>query len=151
MVVYNYRSVGTLQVLEVLPPSQWTMVHGQCLGVGVAGFTLGGGVNMVGTTARYGAAMEQVLSCTVLACTVLYWPGQVLSYRLVTAGGDTVQVGEEGVTFIEGRGDEDRSRSDIFFGLRGAGASFGVVTEFLGGEMTRVRSGCWYGVCCAPQ
>ena len=100
---------------------------------------------MVGSTARYGAAMEQVLCCTntystVLYCIVLYWPGQVLSYRLVTAGGDTVQVGEEGVTFIGGRGDEDRARSDIFFGLRGAGASFGVVTEFLGGEMTHVMS-----------
>ena len=92
-----------------------------------------------------------MLYCTVLYCTVLYWYEQVLSYRLVTAGGDTVQVGEEGVTFLGGRGDEDRGRSDIFFGLRGAGASFGVVTEFLGGEMTRVTSGCWYGVRCAPQ
>ena len=71
MVVYNYRSLRTLQVLEVVPPSQWTVVHGQCLGVGVAGFTLGGGVNMVGTTARYGAAMEQVPCCTILCCTVM--------------------------------------------------------------------------------
>ena len=67
-----HRSLGSLQVLEVIPPSQWTVVHGQCLGVGVAGFTLGGGVNMVGSTARYGAAMEQVLCCTVLYCNVQY-------------------------------------------------------------------------------
>ena len=92
-----------------------------------------------------------MLYYTVLYCNALYWPGQVLSYRLVTAGGDTVQVGGGGGTFIGGRGDENRGRSDIFFGLRGAGASFGVVTEFLGGEMTRVTSGCWYGVRCAPQ
>ena len=58
----------------MIPPSQWTVVHGQCLGVGVAGFTLGGGVNMVGSTARYGAAMEQVLCCTVYS-TVLYCTG----------------------------------------------------------------------------
>ena len=75
----------------------------------------------------------------------------MLSYRLVTAGGDTVQVGEEGVTFIGGRGDEDRARSDIFFGLRGAGASFGVVTEFLGGEMNRVTSGSWVTLCPAVK
>ena len=39
-------------VLTRLPPDTWTLVHGQCLGVGVGGFTLGGGVNMVGSTAR---------------------------------------------------------------------------------------------------
>ena len=39
-------------VLARLPPDTWTLVHGQCLGVGVGGFTLGGGVNMVGSTAR---------------------------------------------------------------------------------------------------
>ena len=49
------------KVLEKLNPEKWTVVHGQCLSVGVGGFTLGGGVNMVGSTARYGAAMEQVL------------------------------------------------------------------------------------------
>ena len=41
-------------VLGRLPPHTWTLVHGQCLGVAVGGFTLGGGVNMVGSTARSG-------------------------------------------------------------------------------------------------
>ena len=102
-------------VLELLPPEQWTVVHGQCLSVGVGGFTLGGGVNMVGTTARYGAAMEQVIS-----------------YEMVTARGDIVHIEEEAVTFTEEVEEDDpRKDTDILFGLRGAGASFGVVTEFL--------------------
>ena len=54
--------MNNLKVLEKLSPEKWTVVHGQCLSVGVGGFTLGGGVNMVGSTAKYGAAMEQVLS-----------------------------------------------------------------------------------------
>ena len=103
------------KVLAVLSPTQWTVVHGQCLGVGVGGFTLGGGVNMVGSTARYGAAMEQVIQ-----------------YQLVTARGETITVDEEAVTFPEKLSDDDpRKGTDLLFGLRGAGASFGVVTEFL--------------------
>ena len=54
--------MNNFKVLEKLSPEKWTVVHGQCLSVGVGGFTLGGGVNMVGSTAKYGAAMEQVLS-----------------------------------------------------------------------------------------
>ena len=102
-------------VLSLIPPASWTVVHGQCLSVGVGGFTLGGGVNMVGTTARYGAAMEQVIS-----------------YEMVTARGEIVHVEEEAVTFSEEVEEDDpRKDSDLLFGLRGAGASFGVVTEFL--------------------
>ena len=100
------------QVLGLLPPDTWTLVHGQCLGVGVAGFTLGGGVNMVGSTTRYGAAMEQVLE-----------------YTLVTAEGEIVIVTEGGVVGLpEG---DPRAEADILMGLRGAGASFGVITQFL--------------------
>ena len=54
--------MNNFKVLEKLSPEKWTVVHGQCLSVGVGGFTLGGGVNMVGSTAKYGAAMEQVLN-----------------------------------------------------------------------------------------
>ena len=102
-------------VLALISPDLWTVVHGQCLSVGVGGFTLGGGVNMVGTTARYGAAMEQVIS-----------------YEMVTARGEIVHIEEEAVTFPEEVEEDDpRRETDILFGLRGAGASFGVVTEFL--------------------
>ena len=99
-------------MLDRLPPDTWTLVHGQCLGVGVGGFTLGGGVNMVGSTARYGAAMEQVLE-----------------YTLVTAEGELVTVTEGGVVGLE-EGDP-RAGADILMGLRGAGGSYGVVTQFL--------------------
>ena len=43
------------QVLDKIPTYKWTVVYGQCLGVG--GFLLGGGVNMVGSTTRYGAGI----------------------------------------------------------------------------------------------
>ena len=109
------------KVLEMIPPDKWTIVHGQCLGVGVGGFTLGGGVNMVGSTARYGAAMEQVIE-----------------YEMVTAQGEVVRVNEDNVEMLQKDGswsgldtDDPRYDTDILFGLRGAGASFGVVTQFL--------------------
>ena len=103
------------EVLDQVSPAHWTVVHGQCLAVGVGGFTLGGGVNMVGTTARYGAAMEQVIQ-----------------YQLVTARGEIITLDQEALTFPEGVAEDDpRKGTDLLFGLRGAGASFGVVTEFL--------------------
>ena len=73
---------------------------------------------MVGSTARYGAAMEQVIE-----------------YRMVTAAGEIITVTEEDVRIVSDQGtniplsDEDPRRdTDLLFGLRGAGASFGLVT-----------------------
>ena len=48
------------QILRKLPIERWSMVHGQCLSVGVGGFLLGGGVNWLGTYNKYGYAAEQV-------------------------------------------------------------------------------------------
>ena len=54
---------------------------------------------------------------------------QVLEYTLVTAEGELVTVTEEGVTgLVEG---DPRLEVDILMGLRGAGGSFGVITQFL--------------------
>ena len=54
---------------------------------------------------------------------------QVLEYTLVTAEGELVTVTEEGVTgMAEG---DPRAEVDILMGLRGAGGSFGVITQFL--------------------
>ena len=54
---------------------------------------------------------------------------QVLEYTLVTAEGELVTVTEEGVTGLaEG---DPRLGVDILMGLRGAGGSFGVITQFL--------------------
>ena len=54
---------------------------------------------------------------------------QVLEYSLVTAEGEQVTVTEGAVTGLE-EGDP-RAEVDILTGLRGAGGSFGVVTQFL--------------------
>ena len=109
------------KVLHQIPPDKWTVVHGQCLGVGVGGFLLGGGVNMVGSTARYGTGMEQVLR-----------------YRIVTAAGERLIVEKDKVKVISQSNEvhnisseDPRSKHDLWFGLRGAGASFAIVTEFL--------------------
>ena len=93
-------------------------MHGQCLSVGVGGFTLGGGMNLIAASAKYGTAMEQVIE-----------------YRMVTARGDIITVSENGVQRLSDdrnmtslQDDDPRKGTDIMFGLRGAGASFGIVT-----------------------
>ena len=54
---------------------------------------------------------------------------QVLEYSLVTAEGELVTVTEGAVAGLaEG---DPRAEADILTGLRGAGGSFGVVTQFL--------------------
>ena len=99
-------------VLDKLPPDRYTVVHGQCLGVGVGGFVLGGGVNAVGSSARYGAGAEQVVE-----------------WRLVTAAGERVSVTQEAVLLLGENGKweelqsgDPRVGSDLWQGLRGAGA-----------------------------
>jgi len=99
------------QVLDKLSPDKWTIVHGQCLSVGVGGFTLGGGANMIGTSARYGTAMEQVIE-----------------YRMVTASGEIITASDDdGVKIVSDDGnttflpeDDPRKGTNIMFGLRGA-------------------------------
>ena len=81
-------------------------MHGQCLSVGVGGFTLGGGVNLIGASAKYGTAMEQVIT--------------------VSENGVQRLSDERNMTSLQD--DDLRKGTDIMFGLRGAGASFGIVT-----------------------
>ena len=64
-------------VKEVLPPSKFSYVHGQCGSVGVGGFLLGGGVNPA-TSARYGFGADNVDE-----------------YTVVTANGSVVKVGSK--------------------------------------------------------
>ena len=53
-------------VLEKIPPTKFTMLHGQCLSVGVAGYLLGGGINYVGTSERYGSGARHVIMNRVM-------------------------------------------------------------------------------------
>ena len=54
------------RVLGKYPRSNYTMVHGQCLTVGVGGYLLGGGVYIPGTTERIGSASVHVLQYTMV-------------------------------------------------------------------------------------
>ena len=53
-------------VLAKLPPDQFTMIHGQCTSVGVGGYILGGGINVVGTSERYGSGADHVKRYTMV-------------------------------------------------------------------------------------
>ena len=104
-------------VLKVLPPEKFTMIHGQCLTVGVGGFLLGGGINWVGTSEKYGLGAENVLE-----------------YKMVDASGKILQISDKNVTHIEpktgkiiGMSQQDHG---LFYALKGAGSSMGIVTEF---------------------
>ena len=42
------------------------MVHGQCLGVGVGGYLLGGGFNIIGSSNQYLSGASNVLEYTMV-------------------------------------------------------------------------------------
>ena len=54
------------RVLRHIPKDRYTMIHGQCTSVGVAGYILGGGVNIMGTSQRYLSAAANVLQYTLV-------------------------------------------------------------------------------------
>ena len=54
------------RVLEYVPTNKYTLIHGQCLGVGVGGFLLGGGINAIGTSQRYKSGAINVLQYTIV-------------------------------------------------------------------------------------
>ena len=67
------------------------MIHGQCLTVGVGGFLLKGGFNMLGGSARYGDGSSHVVR-----------------YTMVDVNGDIMRVDREGVTKYDLKGNEVR-------------------------------------------
>ena len=105
-------------VLEFAPPERYSYPHGQCRSVGVGGYLLGGGVNWLGTYNKYGYGAEHILKMKVVLSdgsvawvdkdkTDIFYPAE--SVRTVS---HTLE-------------------NNLFFALRGAGSSFGTVTEFL--------------------
>ena len=60
---------------------------------------------------------------------------EVLEYRMVTASGEIMSVSKDDIYVIDDEGnamklsdDDPKKKSDIFFGLKGAGGSFGIIT-----------------------
>lgn len=103
-------------VLEFAPPNKYSYPHGQCKSVGVGGYLLGGGVNWLGTYNKYGYGAEHVLSI-----------------RVVLADGSIAIVDSEKTRILspKPRVIPHTPDNNLFFALRGAGSSFGIVTEFL--------------------
>jgi len=105
-------------VLEFAPPERYSYPHGQCRSVGVGGYLLGGGVNWLGTYNKYGYGAEHVLKMkVVLADGSIAWVDK-----------DKTDIFYPAASI---RTISHTESNNLFFALRGAGSSFGVVTEFL--------------------
>ena len=93
-------------VLEKIPPEKYTLLHGQCLSVGVGGYILGGGVNVVGTSDRYGFAAEHVKQ-----------------YTMVDAQGNILLVSKNNISTIEPYTRKlmrtEYDKHDLFYALKG--------------------------------
>ena len=98
------------EVLPQLSRRGLVAVHGQCSSVGVAGFSLNGGVHFGGLSELFGLASESILGM-----------------NLAVANGSLVKISETSclIDGIDVEGCDDLKRA-----LKGAGgSSFGVVTE----------------------
>lgn len=107
------------EVLERFPRENYTMIHGQCLSVGVGGYLVGGGVNAEGTTQKYGVGSTHVLE-----------------YTMVNAEGNIVKVNRFNSTIIDPESGsivnvlDPYVAPDLFEALKTSGSSFGIVTHF---------------------
>ena len=54
------------RVLKLVPPEHYTIIHGQCKSVGIGGYITGGGINVVGTSEKYGTAGDHVMKYTMV-------------------------------------------------------------------------------------
>jgi len=108
------------RVQSIIPTEYYSYPHGQCKSVGVGGYLLGGGVNWLGTFNKYGYGAESVLRLQV-----------------VTANGTIVDVEPGRSTMYPAYPHETKTvvrhsyHNDLFYAMRGAGASYGIATEFL--------------------
>ena len=72
------------RILKIVKPDQYTMIHGQSLTVGVAGYLQGLGVNPMGTSQRYGFGSDHVLE-----------------YTMVLADGSIAKVNKDNTTILK--------------------------------------------------
>jgi len=103
-------------VLSFAPPTKYSYPHGQCRSVGVGGYLLGGGVNWLGTYNKYGYGAEHVLTMKVV---------------LADSSIALVDSSQTQILSPIPRTIPHTQDNNLFFALRGAGSSFGIVTEFL--------------------
>ncbi|XP_023326745.1 uncharacterized protein LOC111700152 [Eurytemora carolleeae] len=101
-------------VLRSIDPEVYSYPHGQCRSVGVGGYLLGGGVNWLGTYNKYGYGAEGIIEM-----------------KAVLSDGNLVTVTPDKTVFADGRVVQHTAANNLFFGLRGAGSSLAIVTEFL--------------------
>ena len=106
------------QVLEVMDNRKYTYIHGQCLNVGVSGFLLGMGTNLIGTSARFGTGADHVLE-----------------YTLVLGDGSIAKVTKDNTTVFDEYGHNGHTiqheyHNDLKYALRSSGSSYGIATEF---------------------
>jgi FAD/FMN-containing dehydrogenase len=87
-------------------------VHGQCTAVGVAGYSLHGGVHFGGLSELYGLSSDNILALTAV----------VANGSIVELSGSSCMIDGVSMAYSE----ECRG---LWFGFRGAGSSFGVVTS----------------------
>jgi len=108
------------QVQRKISPKRYSYPHGQCRSVGVGGYLLGGGVNWLGTYNKYGYGAEQVLRMRVVTAN-----GTILD---LTPGKTTIHPAykHQHKTWLK-----PDFHNDLFFGMRGAGSSLAIATEFL--------------------
>ncbi len=84
-----------------------TLVHGQCTDVGVGGYLVGGGVNVAGTTSKYGLGSENVDEYTLVTADA----------RILTVTADGITTRDRygnAVSTVPSSGDDD-----LFFALKG--------------------------------
>jgi hypothetical protein len=101
------------QILPKLQAAGLTAVHGQCTNVGVAGFSLHGGVHLGGLSELWGLSSDNILGLTAV----------VADGRVVNLTASTCFINGRVARYIE----EDCE--GLWFALRGAGSSFAIVTS----------------------
>ena len=113
-------------MLQKVSKDSSTLVHGRSLTVGIAGFVLGTGVNLLGTSSRYGFGSDQVIQ-----------------YTIVLADGSVAKVTKDNTTVEDtvcktktncaaaARVYQHNFENNLFIALRSSGSSFGIATEFL--------------------